>query len=550
MAGENVSAVISNDLFGRLDIYASSDEITAENVVDELNTALPYHVQNLLQEDFLYWYRRNVQPILNRSKEVRPEIMNKVQENHADEICTFKNGYFLQKPAFYTARRKGAQGKVNKLNEFLYRSYKQDADNKCVNWFHTVGKGVILVEPDRGNDPATPVHAYALDPRSAFVVYSLKPGNEPVMGVNMVVSDGIAKFDVFTKDAVYHMTGTATGKMMTTQVNHDYIATAVSVESVEPNPLGLIPIIEYRYNSINMGAFESVLPLLDEINNIVSNACDGVEQFIQSLAVATNCEFPEGTTSNDIRKAGMIVLKSVGENKADFKILSQPLDQTQTKVLIDHLKNEVYRICSMPIVGDHGRTYDTTGSAQLVASGWYQADTAARNTEDLFKESNRQFDRIFIEILKRRGLLDIDINDFELHIDHGETVNIQAKAQSFNTLIASGMHPELAAAKSGVSNDPVSDIKMSEKWLRLMWGDPDNPNVEGANGIRNATMGGDGDSRETSYVEDDENTETAESGEDSSMTDEERDAEDRRRAGKKRGGTWISGYWQTRGGRK
>lgn len=540
--------VISNDLFGRLDIYASSDEITAENVVEELNTALPYHVQNLLQEDFLYWYRRNVQPILRRTKEVRPEILNIVQENHADEICTFKNGYFLQKPAFYTARRKGAQSKVNKLNDFLYRSYKHDADNKCVNWFHTVGKGVILVEPDRGNDPDTPVHAYALDPRSAFVVYSLRPGNEPVMGVNFVVSDGIAKFDVFTKDTVYHLTGTATGRMMTTQVNHDYITTAVSVESMEPNTLGLIPIIEYRYNSNNMGAFESVLPLLDEINNIVSNACDGVEQFIQSLAVATNCEFPEGTTSNDIRRAGMIVLKSIGENKADFKILSQPLDQTQTKVLIDHLKSEVYRICSMPIVGDHGRTYDTTGSAQLVASGWYQADTAARNTEDLFKDSNRQFDRIFIEILKRRGLLDIDINDFELHIDHGETVNIQAKAQSFNTLIASGLHPELAAQKSGVSNDPVSDIKMSEKWLKLMWGDPDNPEAtEGANGIRNAMSGDDGEVRETTNTED-EDVETVQGGEDS-LTDEERDERDRKRAGKRRG-TWVSGYWQARGDRK
>ena len=58
--------VVSNDLFGRLDIYATSDVITAENVVEELNTALPYHVQNLLQEDFLYWYRRNVQPFLKQ----------------------------------------------------------------------------------------------------------------------------------------------------------------------------------------------------------------------------------------------------------------------------------------------------------------------------------------------------------------------------------------------------------------------------------------------------------------------------------------------------
>ena len=69
---ENRTSVISNDLFGRLDIYASSDEITPENVITELNTALPYHVQNLLQEDYLYWYRRNVQPILNRTKKVRP----------------------------------------------------------------------------------------------------------------------------------------------------------------------------------------------------------------------------------------------------------------------------------------------------------------------------------------------------------------------------------------------------------------------------------------------------------------------------------------------
>jgi len=467
-----VTRVISNDLFGRLDIYASSDEITAENVVAELNTALPYHVQNLLQEDFLYWYRRNVQPILRRTKEVRPEILNIVQENHADEIVAFKNGYFLQKPAFYTARNEGAQAKVAKLNEYLYRSYKHDADNKTVNWFHTVGKGVILIEPDRNNDPETPVHAYALDPRSAFVVYSLRPGNEPVMGVNMVVVNDRAKFDVYTRDYVYHLSGGVTGRMLTTQVNSSFLATAVSVDSVEPNALGLIPIIEYRYNSNNMGAFEPVLPLLDEINNIISNACDGVEQFIQSLAVATNCEFPEGTTSNDIRRAGMIVLKSIGENKADFKILSQPLDQSQTKVLIDHLKTEVMRICSMPLLNENGTVDHTTGTSILASSGWYQADCAARNTEDLFKESNKQFDRIFVEILRRRGLLDIGLGDFELHIDRGETVNVQAKAQAFQTLLSAGMHPELAAQKSGISNDPVADMKQSEEYLKMIWGDP------------------------------------------------------------------------------
>ncbi len=464
------SPVIRTDMFGRLDIYASFDEINADNVKEELNSALVYHVQNMLQEEFLYWYRRGVQPILNRTKEVREDILNKVPVNHATEIVEFKNGYFLTQPAFYTSRRRGVQRKLKQLNEYLYRSGKQDADNKIADWFHTVGKGVCYIEPS--DDSEVPFKAYALDPRSAFVVYSLRPGNKPIMGVNLVTSDGKAQFDVFTESQVFHLSGAVTGKMMTTEKNHDFLVTATSLDSVEPNVLGKIPIIEYRYNSTNMGAFEACVSLLDELNNIYSNACDGIEQFIQSLAVAVNCDFDEGTTLSSIRKAGFISFRSVGENKASFTILSEQLDQTQTKVLLDGLYDEVLRIAAMPSRSNGQATYDTTGAAVLANFGWYQADAAARNTEDLFKESNRQFDEIIVEILRRKGLLDVDLNDFELNFVRNETANVQSKAQAFQTLMAAGLHPELAAAKSGISNDPVKDMKMSEPYIKMIWGDP------------------------------------------------------------------------------
>lgn len=467
----NTSPVIRNDLYGRLDIYASFDEITEDNIVSELNSALMYHIMNMLQEEFLYWYRRGVQPILNRTKEVRDDILNKVQENHAEEFVAFKNGYFLTQPVNYVARRKGVQTKLKKLNEYLYRSGKHDADNKTVNWFHTVGKGVIYVEPS--DDKDVPFKAYALDPRSAFVVYSLKPGNEPVMGVNFVNNNGQAKFDVFTKDRVYHLSGTMVGKMITTEVNHNFMVTATQLDSVEPNVLGKVPLIEYRYNSVNMGCFEACIPLLDEINNITSNSCDGVEQFIQSLAIAVNCEFPEDTTITDIRKAGMIILRSVGENKADFKVLSEQLDQTQTKVLLDRLYDQALRIAAMPARSSGQSTQSTTGSAVLANFGWYQADAAARNTEDLYNESNRQFDEIIVDILKRKRLLDLDANDFEAQIVRNETANVQAKAQAYQTLMSAGLHPELAMAKSGISNDPVKDTAMSEKYIKMIWGDPE-----------------------------------------------------------------------------
>ena len=486
---ENKNTVIRNDMYGRLDIYSTFDEITPENVKEELNSALVFHNKNLIQEEFLYWYRRGVQSILNRTKSTREDILNKVQVNVAAQVVDFKNGYFLTQPCSYTARRKGVQTKLKKLNEYLYRSGKHEADNKTADWFHTVGKGVTFVEPSK--DPEVPFRAYALDPRSAFVVYSLRPGNKPVMGVNMVVVNGQTKFDVFTEKYVFHLSGTEVAKTMTPEKNHEYIATAVKLDSTEPNVLGRIPIIEYRYVSTNMGAFECALPLLEEINNIFSNACDGIEQFIQTLAIAVNCEFPEDTTITDIRKAGMIALRSVGENKAEFKVLTEQLDQTQTKVLIDQLYDQVLRICAMPTRSAGQSTQSTTGSAVLANFGWYQASCSARCTEDLFKEANRQFDAIIVDILKRKQLLDIDISDFELNFVREETENIQSKAQAFQTLLAAGLAPELAAAKSGVSSDPVKDMKLSEPYLKMIWGDPakavEAEQTNGGNGEANIT---------------------------------------------------------------
>lgn len=461
----------SVELFGRRTIYSSFDDINDENVVNAVNDALMYHVQNILEEDYLYWYRRGMQPILNRTKEVRPEIMNTVVENHAEEIVSFKNGYFLTQPAFYVSRSEDKQSKVDELNEYLYRSGKQQADNELADWFHTVGKAALMVRPT--DDKEMPVEAICLDPRSAFVVYSLRPGNKPVMGVNMVIAGDTLLFDVYTEKKVYRLSGTKTGKLISDQPT--YVATAVDVTKTEKNLLGYIPIIEYQYNSANMSAFEAVIPLLDSINNVMSNRCDGVEQFIQSLAVAVNCQFEEGTTANSIREAGMIVLKSIGENKADFKILSEQLNQTETQVLVDYLYEQVLTIAAMPSTTKGGSSTSDTGTAVYLRDGYTQADTCARNTEDLFKKSNRQFDRIFTAILKRKGLLDIGLSDFELNFVRNSTSNMQSKAQTLHTLISAGLNPVIALERSGVSNDPLNDYKQSEKYFIMNWGDPDAP---------------------------------------------------------------------------
>lgn len=492
---ETDNKIITTDLFGRRTIYTAVETLTPDNVIGEVNSALTIHLANMCEEERLYWYRRGVQPILNREKERNAFINNKAVVNHAEEITSFKNGYFMTQPANYVARTDDAQTKVDKLNEYLYRSGKHDADNATVDWFHTVGLGYIYVEPNRDYDATeVPFKAYALRPQSTFVVHSMRPGNAPVFACYVVTDNDRLYIDVFTKENVFRLNGTYRSKLSTP--DPDAVATAVDLLEVKPNILGEIPIIEYRYNSTNMACFEPVVALLDELNNITNNRADGVEQFIQSLLVLTNCIIDD-EDADSIKKKGMLMIKSTNELQAKVELLSEQLDQSQTETLVEDIFRRVLSICGMPsqATGSHNQTYDTTGAAVMANFGWYQADAFARNTEDLFKASNRQFDRVVLKILAQANLLDISINDFELQLVRNETANVQSKAQAFNTLLAAGLHPVLAAHKSGISNDPVADITMSDKYIKMIWGDPDAPTPSGeAEIIESDNNNGEGDS--------------------------------------------------------
>lgn len=462
------------DLLGRTKIYTVEENITKENVISILNDALSLHFKNLLEEDYLYWYRRGKQPILNRTKEIRPEICNKVVVNNANQVVVFKNGYFLTKPAFYKSRKDAKAKKVKTLNEYLYLSGKQDADNKIVNWFHTVGVGVCYLEPnkDKETEKICPVKVYALDPRNSFVVYSYKPGNKPVFAVNMVIQGNNIVYDVYTNTDVYKIKGGTLAYTNATSQNEGAIIgyTAIELKSTEKNIIGMIPIIEYTYNDNRMCAFESAISIMDEINNIESNRADGVELAVQQLCVAYNCNFDDGVTANTIRQAGMIVLKSTNESaKADFKILDSVLDQTSTQTTLDDLYTQMLEKCGVPSSNrDAGSTSDNVGAVYL-RSGWASADTDCRNTEDLFKESNKLFDKIFLKILEMQVQFKLDQSDFELCFPRTDMTNLLAKVQVAQGMKELGFAPELAFERSGLSNDALNDVEMSKKYIEMKW---------------------------------------------------------------------------------
>ena len=76
-------------IYGRLKIYSDAKEITAENVVDEVNKAYAVHSRNQSEIRTLWEYYRGKTKILNKTKEIREEINHKINEKQSGEKIIF-----------------------------------------------------------------------------------------------------------------------------------------------------------------------------------------------------------------------------------------------------------------------------------------------------------------------------------------------------------------------------------------------------------------------------------------------------------------------------
>ncbi len=437
------------ELKGRRVIYTDVDEINDDNVLTVLARAMTVHNANRIEIQYLYDYYKGKQPILQRTKEFREEICNKIVENRANEIVSFKVGYLMGEPVQYVSRGNGddtaLSNALNILNEFVFAEDKASKDKELADWFTICGTAYRMILPDAaGEEDEAPFEIYTLDPRNTFVVYYSGLGNKPVMGVSYVTQEnGTTVYSVYTKNHYYEL-------YYDGMLDFEYITPTpdIFVKSVD-HIFGDIPIIEYPANSARLGAFEIVLPLLDALNTVSSNRIDGVEQFIQSLLILKGVDI-DAEEYKALKENGGLKIPAEG----DAKYLTQELNQTQTQALVDYLYQTVLVICGMPNRNGGSSTSDT-GSAVIMRDGWSDAEARAKDTELMFKMSEKRFLRLAIEIANTYRDLNLKLSDIEIRFTRRNYENIQAKAQVLTTLLANDkIHPRLAFEHSGLFCDP------------------------------------------------------------------------------------------------
>lgn len=433
---------------GRTVISTNAKSITRENLLTVLTQAKMTHSKNKTEIEYLFNYYKGKQPILDRKKEVRPDICNTIVVNRANEIVAFKTGYLCGEPIQYINRNgeDTVTENINTLNEYMFSEDKASQDEEIVEWGNICGTAYRLVLPDdRGETDEAPFEMYTLDPRYAFVVYSNGIGKKPLMGViESQDENNVTHYSIYTEDKYFHVLES-------------------SIVEETPHILGMIPIFEYPANNARLGAFEIVLPLLDAINNVESNRLDGVEQIVQAFIKFINCDITKDEYEAFL-EMGAIKVKSVDGAPADVGVVTTELNQDQTQTLSENLYNTVLTICGMPNRNGGNSTSDT-GSAVLLRDGWSLAEARAKDSEHIFKRAEKQMLKLVLKICNTSGELALKLSDISLKFTRRNYENIQSKSQVLISMLQQEkIHPLLAFSSSGLFIDPEEAYTLSMKY--------------------------------------------------------------------------------------
>lgn len=449
--------------YGRKIAYTSVPEITEENVVSVLGEVIGVFNWNKPIIKYLWDYKNGDQPVLYRVKTVRDDIVNVVVENHAWEIVRFKNAQTYGEPVQYisTSKDEKVSEAVDMLNRLAKAAGKRRKDVDSGEWTSAVGTGFKAIQ--RTNDPDIPFRIVAPTPMNTFVIYSQETDEALAAVQELKDAEKKSYYLVFTPTHEFRIQNS---QLIPLEMNPDGVAVYSRLHA-----FGGIPIIEYPNNQSRISDIELVISMLDAVNTMQSNRMDGIEQFVQSWIKFVNCDIDEDTFTK-MKMMGALVVKSNNgsENKADVDVMSQELNQSQAQVAKEDLFDNILSIEAIP--NREGNTGgDTQGAVQL-RNGWDMAKTAAKLKDVYIEEGDKKLAFMMLNCMRiSKGLQqnELSATDFECQINHSPQDNMMVKAEVFQMLVQSGVHPKIATETCGLWPDSEKTYLESKPYLDAIY---------------------------------------------------------------------------------
>lgn len=477
---------INRYFFGRRIITHSmtKKELSAKKIGRILPQVLRIHDKNAAEIDYLYNYYKGKQPILKKRKNVRPEINNKVLENHAFEIVEFKKAYVYGEPVQYVQKGEKDNETINpeisELNRYMESEDKASQDKEIAEWQYICGTAYRWADIDNESDEdEAPFEIRTADPRKTFVVYNAGiKGEQLFSGYISYFSEQVQEengleyinkyriITIYAEDFMCQFKESFGNFSNIELLNYTLPVNDTNSYEVEQYPLEIKGhrIIEYPLNNARLGLIELVMSGLNALNQIKSDDIDGIDQFIQSLLVFINQDI-DVDEFKKLVAAGAVKIYSNDPNKpADVKLLTSQLMHSETQIVTNDIYNNILTIVGVPRLNDKPSGGDT-GQARLLGEGWTMADERAKQDELSFKKSERKFLKLILGICKYKSKLkSLKISDIDIKFTRNKSDNLLVKTQGLMNMKQSQVPPDIAFTICGLFSDPNDVYAKAKKY--------------------------------------------------------------------------------------
>ncbi len=462
------------------------DELTPEKIIEKMPEILAIHSQNVSEIEYLDNFYKGIQPILEKTKKIRPEINNKILVNHAYEIVEFKKSYVFGDPVQYV--QKGEKGSertnpsISLLNKLMESEDKASKDKELAEWMYKIGTSYRWADVDgMEDDDEAPFEISIPDPKRTGVVYStgiqeeqlfafyIQDFTENIMTQNTSQISKYREYTIYCEDKIIILTNQHGQLQLKNLFKRGFLGFKKKLPNPYPLQIKGFRIIEYPLNKNRLGLIELVISQLNAINRVTSNELDDIEQFVQSLLVYINQQIDVNRHKEVIKLGAVELFTSEPGKPADIKLLSQKMNNIETKEYKAGLYNDVLTIVGIPRLNDKPSGGDT-GQARLLGEGWTMADERAKQDELSFKSSERQFLKLILNICNERqkgkseNLKGLKLSDIDIKFTRNKSDNILVKTQALLNLMSAQCPPDIAFSVVGLFNDPNEVFEKAKEY--------------------------------------------------------------------------------------
>ena len=365
-----------------------NEELIKDGITVQLLARLiQKHEQEQERYTILRKYYIGEHAIKDRVKSQQGSANNKLVNNHAKYIVDMTTTYLLGNPVTYAA----SEGyDIEAIKDAYLVQDAASIDFTLGKHCSIYGRAYELIYMTASSKPRSVV----LSPWSAFVVYNDDCTHFPLFGVYYYKT--------------HNIDGAVSGivcNVYTDETEQTYQSTSDSWNNLELTYEGrhffrAVPLIEYTNNEECQGDFEQLIANIDAYNTLQSDRVNDKEQFVDAFLFLTGIDI-DSDQAKKLREEKILM----GYEGAKAEYLNKCLNEADTKVLRDDIKDDIHRFSMVPDLSDESFGNNLSGVAiKYKLMGFEQH---VKNKERIFAKGLKKRFEIYNNILETKSEMQI-----------------------------------------------------------------------------------------------------------------------------------------------